>query len=266
MIDDTLLSVKQVASRMGVTEETVRRWIRSRKVRAVTKGNAFYIDPWQLSSIEKGSYSSSEDEFDLMTASMGLGEAFKGAILFDNAYFEIELQFSRIQSDNINLQSGLEKQKSELDNQLLVMKKWSEKLQSDGLEKMPNRPVINNNNRLWVIPQKTLFADIHYYFIAGAQLDMAVKTIMAKITDPRLTAVTEKYSLPLKELNDARNNIEHLDERMERISNLGNIINGDYHFNGQVKRFYIEEIRELRNELCDCLLLLSQETIENTTR
>src|SRR5260370_41204791 len=105
--NSNLLSVRQAAEEANVSEETVRRWIRSKKLRASVIGKSFYIDPWQLKMLITWGQSLQTDEISLTSAAMGLRSAMKGALLFDNAYFSLETQFHRIQEDNLNIETGL---------------------------------------------------------------------------------------------------------------------------------------------------------------
>src|SRR5258708_12338369 len=92
-----LLSVKQAAKEAKVSEETIRRWIRSGKLRASVIGKSFYINPWHLKMLLTVGHSLQADEISLTTAALGLTSAMKGPLLFDNAYFSLETQFHRIQ-------------------------------------------------------------------------------------------------------------------------------------------------------------------------
>src|SRR5260221_253698 len=88
-----LLSVKQAAKEAKVSEETIRRWIRSGKLRASVIGKSFYIDPWHLNTLITLGQNLQADEVSLTSAALGLTGAMKGAHLFDDAYFSLETQF-----------------------------------------------------------------------------------------------------------------------------------------------------------------------------
>ena len=256
-----LLSVKQAAEAANVSEETIRRWIRSRKLRASVIGKSFYIDPWQLNTLITFGQSQQEDEISLTIAAMGLTGAMKGAHLFDNAYFSLETQFHRIQEDKLNLEAGLLRQKKEFEQRMIAHREWSARVSSgldEKTEKLPDMPAMQINNNYWLIPQKTLFVDIHFYFVSGALIDLAVKKLKKEINDQELNDIIDKYSQSLKKLNDARNNIEHMDKEIDRFSDLGNLFDGRYHFNGRYYDLYFDEIHQLRNELCDYLLMKTQ--------
>ncbi len=263
--NSNLLSVRQAAEEANVSEETIRRWIRSRKLRASVIGKSFYIDPWHLKTLITVGHSLQADDISLTVAALGLTSAMKGALLFDNAYFSLETQFHRIQEDNLNLEVGLLRQKNELEQQMIASREWSERINSrfdEKAEKLPDKPVRQINNRYWSIPQRTLFVDIHFYFVSGALIDLAVKKLQNEINDQELNDIGDKYSQVLKDLNDARNNIEHMDERIDRgISELGNITDGRYYFNGRYYELYFDQIRELRDELYDYLLRKAQNSL-----
>lgn len=51
-MDDSLLTVRDVARRVGRSEETVRRWIWSGKLKARKLGNQLFVDPEDLAAME----------------------------------------------------------------------------------------------------------------------------------------------------------------------------------------------------------------------
>jgi excisionase family DNA binding protein len=261
-----LLSVKQAAEDAKVSEETVRRWIRSGKLRASVIGKSFYIDPWQLNMLLKLGQNLQANEISLTIAAMGLTSAMKGALIFDDAFFSLEIQFHRIQEDKLNLETGLLRHNKELEQQMIARREWRKRLNnslSEKTEKLPDMPAVQINTRYWLIPQKTLFVDIHFYFVSGASIELAVKKLREEINDQELNEIINKYAKPLKDLNDARNDLEHLDERIDRVSELGNISSdGRYHFNDRYYDLYFHEVRQLRDELCDYLLMKAQNTLE----
>lgn len=259
----SLLSVKQAAEKVHVSEETIRRWIRSRKLRAIVIGKSFYIDPWQLDVLISTGDDSLSDQVDLVTVSMGLPNVMRGALLFDNAYFSLEVQFQRIKEDYLKTEAGLIRQKKEMEQQMSELNKWSKRIQDRNnlTEKLPDRPSIRTNNHYWVHPHKTLFVDIHFYFSSGALIDSALKKLQKDLADKELDEIVNKYQKQLKDLNDARNHIEHLDERIDRVSDLGNLINGRYRFDGKFYDLYFEDMKKLKDELCDYLLRKSQTSI-----
>lgn len=266
MQEKELLSVKEAAKEVKVSEETIRRWIRSRKLHATVIGKSFYIDPWQLEMLIEGGQDLQSEDFDLLTAALGLSTAMKGALLFDQAFIKLEIQFHRIKEDNLNLQVGLLRQKKELEQQLAAMNEWSKHLRNNvqkKIEKLPDKPSLRTNNHYWQVPQKTLFVDIHFYFVAGGLIDLALKRLQKDINDDEINNIVNKYSKPLKELNDARNNLEHIDKEIDRASDLGNMSNGLYHFNGQNYDLHFENMLELRKELCDFLLIKAQKDLQS---
>ena len=263
--NSNLLSVRQAAEEAHVSEETIRRWIRSRKLRASVIGKSFYIDPWQLKTLITLGHSLQEDEISLTIAAMGLTSAMKGALLFDNAYFSLETQFHRIQEDNLNREAGLLRQNKELEQHRITLREWRERLSNrldEKTEKLPDMPVMQTNTRYWAIPQKTLFADIHFYFVSGALIDHAMRKLQKKMNDQELNDIIMKYAQSLKDITDARNDLEHIYERVDRVIELGNISSdGRYHFNNRYYELYFDQMRELRDELCDYLLRKAQNSL-----
>lgn len=265
--NSNLLSVRRAAQEANVSEETIRRWIRSKKLHASVIGKSFYIDPWQLKTLLTMGQNPLTDEFSLLIAAMGLPSAMDGAILFDNAYFSLETQFQRIQEDKINLEAGLLRQKKEFERDRIARHEWLERLHNNvdkKTEKLPDMPAIQTYNHYWLIPSKTLFVDIHFYFVSGALIALAVRKLQRDVNDPELNEIVSKYAQSLKNLNDARNNIEHENKEMERgVFELGNISSdGRYHFDGKYYDLHVEEIRQLRDELCDYLLRKAQASLK----
>lgn len=46
------LTVNEVAKKMGKNPETIRRWVREEKVKAIKLGNVFYIEKDSLKEME----------------------------------------------------------------------------------------------------------------------------------------------------------------------------------------------------------------------
>src|SRR5260221_14264937 len=194
--NSNLLSVRQAAEEANVSEETIRRWIRSKKLRASVIGKSFYIDPWQLKTLLTMGQSPLTDDFSLSIAAMGLPSAKDGAILFDNAYFSLETQFHRIQEDKLNLEAGLLRHNKELERHRIARREWRERLSSslgEKTEKLPDRPAMQASTQYWLIPQKTLFVDIHFYFVSGALIGEAVKKLREEINDQELNDIIIRY-------------------------------------------------------------------------
>lgn len=264
--NSNLLTVRQAAQEAKVSEETVRRWIRSKKLRANVIGKSFYIDAWHLNTLLTLGQSLQADEITLTIAALGLTSAMKGADLFDDAYFSLEIQFHRIQEDKLNLEAGLLRQNKEIEQHRIALREWKERLSNstnEKTEKLPDMPAVPTTTHYWAIPQKTLFVDIHFYFVSGALIGEAVKKLKEEINDQELNDIINKYTQPLKDLNDARNDLEHIHERIDRVSEPGNISSGGrYHFNGRYYDLYFEQMHQLRDELCDYLLMKAQNSLK----
>ena len=199
------------------------------------------------------------EDISLSIAAMGLPSAQDGAVLFDNAYFSLETQFHRIQVDKVNHEAGLLRQKKVVEQYRTARSEWLEQLQKSLVKKtedLPDMPVLRTYNQYWLIPLKTLFVDIQFYFVSGALIAQAVWKLQRDVNDTELNEIASKYAQPLKNLKDARNNIEHENKEMESgVSDLGNLSSdGLYHFDGKTYDLHVEEVRQLRDELCDYLL------------
>src|SRR5260221_389533 len=143
--NSNLLTVRQAAQEAKVSEETVRRWIRSKKLRANVIGKSFYIDHWHLNTLLTLGQSLQADEISLTIAALGLTSAMKGADLFDDAYFSLETQFHRIQEDKLNLEAGLLRQNKEIEQHRIARREWKDRLRSstnEKTEKLPDMPAV----------------------------------------------------------------------------------------------------------------------------
>lgn len=63
----TSLTVREVAARVGRTEETVRRWIWSGRLTASKRGNVLYVDESDLSAVEAARQSDGTPPQDRLT-------------------------------------------------------------------------------------------------------------------------------------------------------------------------------------------------------
>ncbi len=114
--------------------------------------------------------------------------------------------------------------------------------------------------------QVALFADIHFLLIALQQLDLLFKWLEMQLPDePELEAVRTKHNEMLKDANDFRNDLEHIDTRIRNgVSDLGNLTNGEFTFGG--KTFGIGSRLEQQVEEFFEDLLVACETISQRQR
>jgi len=84
-----------------------------------------------------------------------------------------------------------------------------------------------------------LFADIHFLLICLDKIDLLLRMLQKHFpTNQKLNNILHLHSKSLKDYNDFRNHLEHIDERIEdKVSDLGNLQNNMFTFAG--KRFNI---------------------------
>lgn len=260
---DNILTVSQVSQRLKVSEETVRRWIRSKSLNAVRSGREFFVSEWHLDSfILTGGKPLYENSDLLIHCSLGLHPARVGSFLFDQAYFNVEKQWERIQEDKIQFERGSERQKLEISEMTQKTEEWVQKVKNiktttDYSELLSQRPTTNNLSNYWSLPLRTFFMDIHFYFVAIEGLRKAVDTLEKDINQKDFSLLIDKYRVILKTFKKIRGMMEHLDEQINNPKikgDLGNFDSKGFHFGNKYYQFYIEDIRNLRNEICDYFL------------
>jgi len=82
---------------------------------------------------------------------------------------------------------------------------------------------------------QTLFLDIHFYFICYEKAQNLLERLAGTDGDPKLYNLWKIHKPKFKPFNDARNHLEHIDERMKKkyLSDFGNIKNGTFSFGGE---------------------------------
>lgn len=260
---DNFLTVSQVAQRLKVSEETVRRWIRSKSLNAVRSGREFLVSEWHLDSfILTGGKPLYENSDLLIYCSLGMHQARAGSFLFDQAYFNVEKQWERIQEDKIQFERGSERQKLEINAMTRKTEEWIQKVKNiktatDYSVLLSQRPTTNILPNYWSLPLRTFFMDIHFYFVAVEELRKAVATLEKDINQKDFGLIIDKYRAILKTIKKIRGMMEHLDEQINNPKikgDLGNFDSKGFHFGNKYYNFYIEDIRKFRNELCDFFL------------
>lgn len=262
-MENILYTVKQVSDELGVNEETVRRWIRSRSLRAYKDRNEFLISPWHLDTfLLTGGESYYEDSDMITTASLGVNNALDGAFLFDHAYFEVEKQWERILEDKVLLTKKLKKEKDGLlisRGMTIELSKKIDKAKSrKEIYQLISKNVGNQHSYIrWSVIQRTLFLDYHFYFVAADDLGRAVDILKSDINKKEFNEIIDRYDCYLKDLNDCRNNLEHIEKEINSSGNkgdLGNLWGDKFSFGGKYYLPYITELRDLKNEICDYFL------------
>jgi hypothetical protein len=101
--------------------------------------------------------------------------------------------------------------------------------------------------------QLALFADIHFLLICLDKVDLMLKTLERNLPDNQaLKFVRQGHATALRNYNDFRNHLEHIDDRLKRnVSDLGNFGNNIFTFDE--KDFNVglaceKELEEIFNE------------------
>lgn len=80
-----------------------------------------------------------------------------------------------------------------------------------------------------------LFADIHFLLICLDKIDLLLRMLQKHLpTNQKLNNILQLHSKSLKNYNDFRNHLEHINERIEnKVSDLGNLQNNMFTFAGK---------------------------------
>lgn len=258
--NNTLMSVVEVAKLLKVSEETVRRWIRSKNLQAVRSGRELLISKWHLENFIITGGRPLYENSDLLTiGGLGFRPAFLGSFLFDQAYFKLEIQWQRINEDHLQMIEGLKRQTNEKQKERKKTEEWLKKIQNPGgyATVMEERPKFEIKN-YWSLPLRTLFTDIHFYFVAAELIRKCVINRLEKdIKDKEFTLVVDRYRTKIKKFQAIRGMLEHIDKQVvshDIGGDLGNLNDNGFHFGNKYYKFYINDIRNLRNDLCDYFL------------
>lgn len=240
VMEEKFYSVNQAAHILGVSEETVRRAIRGGKLKARLAGREFEIREWDLQTYSLTGTSPAFEPSNLTQLSIGYEGAWPAAILFDNYFIGLELQYQRIQDDILNRDAGIAKQQTELKDRLA--------------KGIPGAPP-----PYWSLPNKMLFLDIKLFFIVAENLRKTVEETFKSIADRDFRNIITKHSNLFKTIKKLRGMLEHLAD--QQVNNpkiggdLGNIHNGKFTFGNKEYDYKIEEFCQLRDELSDFFIL-----------
>lgn len=99
-------------------------------------------------------------------------------------------------------------------------------------------------------PQTALFADIHFLLICLDKIDLFLRRLEEYLPDVQeFHLVRERHRGSLREYNDFRNHLEHIDDRLEKgVTDLGNLGGTTFSFDdksfevGEAQRRKMEEI------------------------
>ena len=263
MKPEDLLTVSQVSKMIEVSEETVRRWIRNKELQAFKRGNEFVISRWDIENfLITGGVPTYNNPYSILEASLGMKDATKGALLFDNAYFEVEKQWERINKDKVSMNEALQMDRKRMKEEFELSEKWHEEMKKNKSPEKSRKFSQERQKTLYGLPkwslyQRMFFMDIHFYFVATEGLRRAVNKLKEKINDRALVSLINKFDTMFKSFNEIRRCLEHSDERVDKpqyASDFGNFDDLGFSFGGSHYNFDIENIRKLRNELCDYLL------------
>lgn len=239
-MDEKFYTVAQVASSLSVSDETIRRAIRGGKLKAKMSGREFLVREWDLHTYTLIGESLGIEPSNLTTLSMGYDGAWPGAILFDNYFFGLEVQYQRIVEDETNRAAGIVKQQQEL-----------EQRRNNGT---PGAPPA-----YWSFSNKVLFLDIKLYFILAENLRKTVEVTLKSVEDEVFQQIIKSHSELFGNIKKLRGMLEHLADK--QISNpklngdIGNINNGKFTFGNKEYDYGIDEFRRLRDEMCDFFIM-----------
>jgi hypothetical protein len=90
----------------------------------------------------------------------------------------------------------------------------------------------------WSLDQLTV--DVHFYFICWDKAEILLNRLGEVHGDSRLVALSARFKAIAKPFNDARNHMEHIDERVQRDPSYTGHIAGDY-FMMAGERFDVSE-------------------------
>jgi len=121
------------------------------------------------------------------------------------------LQFKRIREDERQLQS--------LHAPPMATRRWMD----EGYQKERHEVMT------------ALFADIHFLLVCLDKLDLYLRMLRKYLPkEQEIAAVQKRYKRLLKEADDFRNHLEHMDKRIEEgVSDLGNLIDSMFSFGGR---------------------------------
>lgn len=93
----------------------------------------------------------------------------------------------------------------------------------------------------------TLFADIHFLMICLDKIELLIRMLEKHLgSNSEIASIRQQHSTSLKDYNDFRNHLEHIDERVERgISDLGNLSGDAFTFDGRYFDIGPQREREL---------------------
>ena len=269
-MNNKVFTVAEIAQKLSVSEETVRRWIRKKELRALRSGKEFVISEWELETFLLTGGVPRYDHPDLLLyASLGIANATKGAFLFDHAYVELEKQWERINQDNAQMKIALEELRKNVRATVDQLQEWNAKVEdtktpSERYKLLSDKPNVSFEPHLSLF-NRIFFMDIHFYFVAADGLRKAVAKLEAETSDINLGTTIDEYRPHLKSLNEARRHLEHIDERADKGGDLGNFVDGKgFTFSGKFYDFHIMEMRKLRDDLCDYFLSKTLPEIEQT--
>ena len=99
----------------------------------------------------------------------------------------------------------------------------------------------------------TLFADIHYLLVTLEKLETFFRLLEAKLSaESELKAVRANYDSLLRDSNEFRNFVEHIDKELRRgTSDLGNLAGTLFTFNGRTFDIGPKRQREVESFFSD---------------
>ncbi len=105
----------------------------------------------------------------------------------------------------------------------------------------------------------TLFSDIHFYFVCIDKVQNLLEAIAKSDGEPSFIELWSRYQSIFKPYNDARNHLEHIEDRIKEkkyLSDLGNLHNNTYTFGGEpfdISRKGLDTVIESYNDVYSLL-------------
>lgn len=146
------------------------------------------------------------------------GQALTALLMMKTEIDKIRLQFQRIREDDSLIRS--------LVHPHILREDWFDE---------ETRIKIRSDQEKSQKALTALFADIHYLLIGLARLDLFLRWLEKLLpSEPELRDVRGKFARLLKDSNDFRNHLEHINERIARgVSDLGNLSGTLFTFDGK---------------------------------
>jgi len=82
-------------------------------------------------------------------------------------------------------------------------------------------------------PHRRLFLDVHFMLVCADKVQALVIRLAKKHPGAEIAALCERHKAEFKAWNDFRNHLEHIDDRIDKFGDLGNLNDWTYTFAGE---------------------------------